>query len=313
MLSEMDQVEQVAFCDVVEEKAAAFSQEFTDGKAPVFTDFREMFKKMELNVVYISLPPFAHSNEVEWAAKHGCHVFIEKPIALDMQTANRMVNAVKKAGVKSQVGFQLRFGEAVEAIKAMIESGEAGPVGLAIARYICDMTGAKGWWRDKSRSGGQVVEQIIHLYDLLRYLLGDAETVFCRMTDLFHRSDQNWTVEDASGTVITFRNGAIATVSGTSSGIPTKWISNIQLVAKKRTIDLEDMNHATIYHTDTPSATSITIASVRKAQVAMHQELISAIRKGHGTRTPISEGAKTLQLVLGARESAETGKVVRLR
>ncbi len=67
--------------------AAAFNERYADGKAAVYTDFAKMFGKEKLDVVYVCLPPFAHSNEVALAAKRDVHVFIEKPIALDRKTA----------------------------------------------------------------------------------------------------------------------------------------------------------------------------------------------------------------------------------
>jgi predicted dehydrogenase len=308
LLSQMPAVEQVAFCDIVEEKARRFSQEFSGGRAAVFTDFRQMFKQTPMDIVCISLPPFAHTNEVEMAASLGVHIFIEKPIALTMAKADRMVSAIRKAGVKSQVGFQMRFGEATERVKAMIDSGETGPVSMVTARYLGAMTGATHWWREKDKSGGQLVEQAIHTYDLVRYLVGEPETIYSSMSFRLHEGDRKWTNEDASGSVIKFPNGALATVSAT--GNYTQWVNDLQLIAKHRCVDLVDANNATIHHVG--ALTSIAIASQKNAQLAMHQDFLSAVRRDRPTRTPIEEGRKSLQLVLAAGESAKTGKVVRL-
>src|SRR5688572_12695804 len=74
--------EMVAFCNRTLEKAEAFSQQYTNGQAPVFADHHAMFEQVPLDAVIICLPPYAHSDEVEMAASLGTHVFIEKPIAL---------------------------------------------------------------------------------------------------------------------------------------------------------------------------------------------------------------------------------------
>ena len=147
--------------------------------AGIYTDIEAMYEKTEMDAVFICLPPFAHTLDVDIAAEKGIHIFIEKPIAGDMATAQRMVRKVEAAGVKSQVGFMLRFGDAVEQVKAKIDSGEAG---WMAARYMCNCLHSD-WWRDKSKSGGQVVEQVIHIYDLTRYLLGEPDTVACFMNN----------------------------------------------------------------------------------------------------------------------------------
>jgi predicted dinucleotide-utilizing enzyme len=74
--------EMVAFCNRTVEKAATFSKEYTNGRAPIFADHQQMFDQVPLDVVVICVPPYAHSDEVEIAANLGIHVFIEKPIAL---------------------------------------------------------------------------------------------------------------------------------------------------------------------------------------------------------------------------------------
>ena len=106
ILSQLDRVELVAFTNPSIEKARNFNKRYAEGRGQVFTDYHEMFDKVDLDLVYICIPPFAHSDEVHLAAQRGVHIFIEKPIALDMDLARSMVEAVDCAGVKSQVGFK---------------------------------------------------------------------------------------------------------------------------------------------------------------------------------------------------------------
>src|SRR5262245_31090299 len=103
-----DDIALVAFADRNEGKARAFEQKYAPGAA-VFTDHRSMFERAKLDVVIICLPPYGHSDEVELAAQHGVHILIEKPIALDSDTAWHMVEAAEKTGIKTQVGFMFRF------------------------------------------------------------------------------------------------------------------------------------------------------------------------------------------------------------
>ena len=306
-----DKMEMVAFCDIAEERAKSFAEKYKYPNAKLFTDFTKMYEQMNLDLVYICLPPFAHSNEVDLAAENGVHIFIEKPIALDMDTANRMVEKVQQYGVKSQVGFMFRFGEATEKVKSMLENGEAGEPGLMMARYMCNSLHAP-WWRDRSKSGGQVVEQIIHLFDLIRYLLGDVDSVFCWMNNVFHTETEGYTAEDVSATALKFKNGAVATVSGTNGAIPGKWLSQCELVTRNLTINFADSNNATLYHTNTKEVEKTEISSKKDIYLAETLDLLEAIEKDADTRTPISEGAKTLELVLAVRESADRGQPVKI-
>jgi predicted dehydrogenase len=302
-------VEMVAFCDIEEERARWFSQTYAEGKAKVFTDYRKMYDEVKLDIVYICLPPFAHKDEVDIAAEKGIHIFIEKPIALDMETANRMVKAVEKGKVKSQVGFMFRFGDAVEEVKEMLKS--YGPVGLMMGRYMCNSLHSP-WWRDKTKSGGQIVEQIIHIFDLIRYFMGEPETVFARWNNIFHKDVPDYTVEDVSGTVITFKDGGIATVSATNGAIPGKWIAQLDLIAKGITVNFLDANHAIIYQTLKPWEKKVEVASSKDVYLAETLDLLDAIENDRETRVPMIEGAKSLQLVLSAAASAEKGEIFKL-
>ncbi len=311
VLTHLRETALVAFCDTLLERAEQFNQQYAGGTGHTYTSFEEMFDKEPLDIVYICLPPFAHSKEVQLAAQKGVHLFIEKPIALTLELGQAMVEAVEKAQVKSQVGFMSRFGEAVEKIKTLYEKGEIGQPGLMVARYYCNSLHAP-WWRDKSKSGGQVVEQIIHLYDLTRYLLGEPSSVFCRMNNLFHREVENYTSEDLSGAVITYEGGAIATISGSNAAIPGRWMSQADVIFGGLTVFLNDPNHATFYYTAQEGIPSEEVQGTRNLFEAETLDLLNAIRENRPTRTPIQEGWKTLRLVLAARESAETGQVISL-
>jgi UDP-N-acetyl-2-amino-2-deoxyglucuronate dehydrogenase len=311
ILKGLENVELAAFCDIEGSRAAQFADKYADGEPPVFTDYHEMFSKVPLDVVYVCLPPFAHSDEVERAAERGIHVFIEKPIALDLETADRMVAATDRAGVKTQVGFMMRFGEAVEQVKKLLESGEAGQPGLMLGKYFCNSLHSP-WWREKEKSGGQIVEQIVHTYDVVRYLLGEPATVIGRTANLFHGDVERYTSEDVSAAVITFKNGAIATVAGTNGAIPGKWLSSFELVARNLTVSFADANHATLTRTNVQPPTSEEIQGKRDVSLAETLDLLNAIETGGTTRTPMIEGARTLELVLAASRAGDTGEVVRL-
>lgn len=299
-----DEIEMVAFSSRSETSARAFSKQYTNGRAPIFTDHHDLFEQVDLDLLLITLPPYAHSDEVELAAERGVHLMIEKPIALTSDHAWRMVEAAERAGIKTQVGFKLRFGTAVERVKALLDSGEAGPVGLMAARYFCNALHAP-WWRDRQKSGGQLVEQVIHLVDLLRYFMGEPELVYGRQSNVFHRDMPDYTIEDVSATIFGFPNGGTGVIYATNGAIPGRWISDFRLVAHHLTADFSDANHATVTFTGGADRPPLTIASERDQLAAEWRDLLNAIRTDSVTRIPIREGAKTLDLALAATRSAE--------
>ena len=308
-----DQIELVAFCDRDESKARAFSDRYTAGRASVFADHCAMLDQANLNLVVVCLPPFAHTDEVELAAERGVHVLMEKPIALTSERAWRMVESAERAGIKTQVGFMYRFGEAVSQMKRRLDAGTIGPVGLFSARYFCNALHAP-WWRAKEKSGGQLVEQVIHLFDTMRYLLGEPASVFSRQANVFHREVPDYTAEDVSATVFSFANGGLGVIYATNGAIPNKWIKEWRIVAQKLVAEFADWNHATFMPTDAPDLPPETIASEQDVFALQLRDLVSAIRaaKRGETRTPLREGAKSLDLVLAAVHSAEIRAEVQL-
>lgn len=305
------EVELAAFCDRNEERARAFSDKYAGGQAKVYTDHHRLLEEEELDLLAICLPPFGHSDEIELAAERGVHLFVEKPIALEAEQAWRMVAAAERAGIKTQVGFMFRFGEAIEALKGLIGSGEAGPAGLLAARYFCNSLHAY-WWRDRRRSGGQLVEQVIHMVDLARYLLGEPVSVYSKQENLFHRSMPDYTVEDASATIIGFRNRAIGVIYATNGAIPGRWINDYRVVTQNIIAEFTNANNGIFHFTSRPDVPPRVIAGERDLHLAEMQELIAAIRTGGETRTPLREGAKSLELALAAALSARSGAEVRL-
>lgn len=306
-----EQYELVAFCDRHPERVGAYAKRYGHASTGVFTDHNQLLAQAGLDVLVITLPPYGHTDEVEQAARRGIHIFIEKPIALTSETAWDMVRAVESAGVQSQVGLMLRFGAAVDALKRKIASGEAGPVGLMSARYFCNSLHSP-WWRIRAKSGGQLVEQVIHMIDLMRYLMGDAELVFSLQDNVFHQDVADYTVEDVSGTVMKFPGGGIGVIYATNGAIPGKWINDYRVVARNLTAEFQDANQATFTYTQGGEPRSETVSSEQDMYRLQMIDLHEAIRTGGQTRTPMREGALTLDLALAATESAQSGSVVQL-
>lgn len=306
-----DRFELVAFADTKEDRAREFAAEYAGGTAAVYTAPGALLDTEQLDAVFICLPPFAHTDEVARAAARGVHVFIEKPIALDSEHAWQMVTAAEDAGITTQVGFMFRFGGAVARLKQMMASGEAGLAGLMSTRYFCNALHAP-WWRQRDRSGGQLVEQVIHMVDLMRCLMGEAATVYSVQRNLYHQAVADYTVEDVSGTVISFASGGIGVIYASNNAIPGKWINDYKVVTAHITAEFTDANHAIFHHTSNGAVRSEEVTSEEDVYKLEVLDFHTAVVEGRQAQIPLREGARSLDLALAARASADAGTVVQL-
>jgi predicted dehydrogenase len=310
-LAALEEIALVGFCDELFESADTYNQEFTQGKGLVFTDYEQLFTDLELDLAYICLPPFAHGNEVELACHYGVNLLIEKPIALNMDLALKMQKQVRESGIKCQVGFMYRFGKAALWLKNYLQQRSSGEPGFMTARYACNSLHS-WWWQDKAKSGGQLVEQVIHIIDLTRFFLGEPIKIYSMQDNLFHRSDGAYTSEDTSATVIRFDSGGIATISATNGAIPNRWDYDWRFFTGQLTADFSDANHAIFHHTTDKELPETTIATEDDLYLAETLDLLAAIREDREPAVPIEEGVLSLKLALAAAQAAEQDAPVSL-
>ena len=195
----------VAFCDLDRGRAEALA---AGRHARAYTDLANMLATERPDAVFDNLPPFARGDELVLAAERGCAVFTTKPLGLELETALRSLAAVEAAGVISSVGYMFRYAGIVdEAVRLL----DGRPVAMVVGRVLGAMPG--GWYAQRARSGGQIVEQSTHLVDLARYVAGDVRTVFAlgRVGTVPDRVDY----EDVSAVTLDFAGGAVGAIAST--------------------------------------------------------------------------------------------------
>jgi predicted dehydrogenase len=303
-LAAIEEVSLVGFCDSVIESANAYNLEFAQGKGQVFTDYEQLFTDLDLDLAYICLSPFSHRNEIELACQHGVNLLIEKPIALNMDLARAMQEQVRASGVKCQVGFMYRFGKAALWLKQYLQQVSPENQGFMTARYACNSLHS-WWWRDKTKSGGQLVEQVIHILDLTRFFLGEPTRIFSMQDNLFHQNEKGYTIEDSSATVIRFDSGGMATISATNGAIPNRWDYDWKFYSRNLAADFTDANHAVFHHTSEKDLPPTTIAAEDDLYLAETLDLLAAIRENRDPAVPIEEGVLSLNIALAAAQAAE--------
>ena len=209
-LSQMLKVNMTAYVDVVAERAEKAAADF-GGTA--YTDYKKMLDREELDGLVICTPPFAHG-EVELAAcERGLHMLIEKPVAMDVEMAKPIREAVAKSGVATVVAYKYRWDDHVIKAKEMLQDKM---IGLVFGNFWGGTPGTP-WWRVQALSGGQFVEQTTHIVDMARYLCGEIEEVQALETRLIlPKKMENYDIADAAAANLRFANGAIGNISNTS-------------------------------------------------------------------------------------------------
>ena len=297
-----DRMELVACCGRDAERTEAFAE--THGGAP-FVDLDRMLDE-GIDLLIATLPPYNRHGEIEHAAARGVHLLVEKPIALDAQSADRMVEAVEAAGVVAAIGFMYRFGDAVRRWREF----DAGPAGLYVGGYYCNALHAH-WWRKRELSGGQILEQAIHQVDLIRHLVGEPDSVYARYANLFHRDVPDYDVEDVSTIVFGWDDGRIASLSASNIAIPGVWHKEWAIMAQRATGRFTSWNEAVLTRTN-GEPESETVSGTTDPFVAQLADVAAAIAERRDPYIPLSEGARSLRLALSAVRSANERCELRL-
>jgi len=236
----------------------------------------------------------------------GVHLLVEKPIALDMAAAEQMIAAAEAAGVVAATGFMYRFGDAVRRWRSI----DTGPVGLYAGAYHCNALHAP-WWREQAKSGGQMLEQVIHQIDLVRHLVGEPDTVTARRANLFHRDVPGYDIEDVSAILFGWDDGRIATINASNIATPGLWHKEWAIYAERMTGRFTSWNEAVLTPTAQAAEAEI-VAGASDPFVAQLADVISAIREHRAPAITLRDGAETLRLALAARQSADERREIRL-
>lgn len=298
----------VAVCDLNEERA---NQRATEYGAKAFTSWKRMLKEVPLDALYVAVPPFAHEGQEQAAAKLGIHLFVEKPVAMDIKTAKAVNNAIRKAGVIATAGFQDRYQDIVKTMKKLLEKNKPG---LIMGYWMGGMPGVS-WWRRKDQSGGQAVEQTIHTFDMARYLFGEVKAVHAVYSKGLMLDVPDYTVEDASAVNLQFESGLCGTIF---SACFLKGVGNkvgLDIFCRDMKIEYAGRRQLTI----TAVGKDPQVLEVGNAFGAeIDQTFIKAVQKAKKDpvaaqamlKSSYADACNSLAIPLAANESMETGSVV---
>jgi predicted dehydrogenase len=189
------------------------------GVRKVYKNYEDLLKDDQLDAVIISLPNFLHSDCAVKAAEAGKDIFLEKPLARNLEEGERIVSSIRRNNVKAMIGFNLRFNPILRKVREELNSGIFGDVQMVEATNVSSgpfshrsnrvgPVPVSSWWFDKDLvGGGALLDLGSHWIDLLRWYFGEADCLNCHLGFMF-----NMDVEDAATCLLKFKKGPIATV-----------------------------------------------------------------------------------------------------
>ncbi len=199
-------VDVVGLCDIVEQRAEDAAKKY--GGSP-FQDYRDALK-LEADFVVIATPPDTHYEIARYALEQGKDVFLEKPLAADLKSAQNLYRAATESGRKLVPGLCLRFNPMFTYAASRVK--ELGRLHYAYSFALgnaAGLLGPSGWVREKRRSGGMMTENVIHMIDALRWFAGEYLSVSAAYSTFTPGSD----IEDNVSASVRFESGAIGNIS----------------------------------------------------------------------------------------------------
>jgi predicted dehydrogenase len=208
-----DDVRIVAVCDIDE---ALSKKVASDYGATAYTSVSEMLSNERLDAVSVCTPPKSHAEIVEMCANAKVHVLCEKPMAASISDCKRMIEAAERNNVVLMIAHKKRFHPFYAFLKRMSDS-EWGPILWASVRFALGRV-EKDWFWDEADGGGPILENAVHMFDLLRWLMGEPKAVFGFGGNLFakHRAPQI----DTAVVCVRFSSGGIAALA---IGYASEW------------------------------------------------------------------------------------------
>ncbi|SHN47583.1 Gfo/Idh/MocA family protein [Cryptosporangium aurantiacum] len=164
----------------------------------------------EVDAVYVCVPPFAHGPAEAAVLAAGVPLFVEKPLGLDVELPAELAAQVVAADVVTGVGFHWRYSAALERAR---EALAGRPVSLVAGTWL-DKVPPVGWWPRRDGSGGQLIEQAVHVVDLARVLVGEVVEVYAA-ADASPPNAPGADVDSSAAATLRFASGAVGTLSTT--------------------------------------------------------------------------------------------------
>lgn len=319
-IKNLEGAELVAVVDILEERAIKAAEQ---NKCDWYLDYHEVLRRSDVDVINICTPSGLHAQLGIEAAKAGKHVVVEKPMALSLADADRLIAACREAGVKLFVVHQNRFNTAIRKLRAAVEAGKFGKFTHANAtirwhrdQAYYDSAAWRGTW---AMDGGVLMNQSIHNIDLLQWMMGPVESVFAYTATRLRRIQ----AEDVATAVLRFRNGALGIIEASSTIFPRNLEETLSIFGETGTVVVGGVavNRIQAWRLADPMEDEETVLAAQEADppsvygfghLAYMKNVVDSITRGQSPAVDGQEGRKALEIILAIYASVRMGRPVML-
>lgn len=314
-----DEVELVAVCDIVPERAQASAEKWG---ATAYTDYKKMLRRKDIDAVVIGTPSGMHADQGLASIKAGKHVLVEKPIDVSLKKANALVQAARTAGLVLTPVSQNRYGGGILKLHEWLHAGKLGRLVYGEATTIWYRTQEyydSGDWRGTWAldGGGALMNQGVHYADQLRWAMGPVKSVSARAATLGHDRIE---VEDIVTASIEFESGAIGTLTATTCAYPG-FATTLDVYGTLGSVKIANNELVRAEFTNGEKYSSEDIAAPAAGagdpraishygHTSQFRDFLAAIHEGRDPWITGEMGRDALELVLGVYRSAYSGKPV---
>lgn len=316
-----------AVCDILPEAMETLLAKHgleKDTSIARYTDYIKMLEEVKPTLVSIATESGIHAEIALACIDRGIHVIIEKPMAMSIADADEIIRRSQAKGVKVCACHQNRFNVAVQKTRQALESGRFGRLSHGSIhvrwnrdRNYYDQAPWRGTW---AQDGGCLMNQCIHGIDLLRWMFGDeVDEVYGTTRRQFHDYLE---AEDVGVAVVKFKNGAVATIEGTTNVYPKNLEETLYLFGENGTVkiggtstnnidvwDFADETEADAVNKDLKEVTSNVYGN---GHTSLFADMINAIEYDRKPYVDAYAGRNALEMVLAIYKSQKTGMPVKL-
>jgi predicted dehydrogenase len=301
LIHETEGARLAAVADINEERGRKAAQEYG---IEWYADYRRMLERSDIDVIMVMTPSGTHADFAIDAARAGKHVISTKPIEVNLERADRMIQGCQDAGVILAIDFESRYMADNVRIKEAIDAGRLGKMTLGEARlkwYRSDAyyEGWHGTW--KLDGGGSLINQTVHQIDLLVWFMGTPVKVWGQMGVFTH----NIETEDLGMAMIRFESGAVGTILGTTT-CPTSLPARMEMHGDRGLITTAGNK----IETWSLPGESIDDPFEYTGPRNVIEDMVQLTRNGGTPRISGEEAKRSLRLILSVYESARTGQPV---
>ena len=296
-----NKLEIVGICDIIPEHMDILLEKVGMQNANLkrYTDYHEMLEKEKPELVAIATESGEHAKIALDCLDMGCNLIIEKPIALSLEDADKIIAKSEEKGLVVCANHQNRFNKSIQKIRQAVENGELGKMlyGTAHIRWNRgkDYYTQAPWRGTWAQDGGALMNQCIHNIDLLRWMMGDEVTEVCAYTDNLNHDYIE--AEDLGIAIVKFKNGSYGIIEGTTDVYPKNLEETLYLFGQKGTIKAGGKSVNIIYgfgHTP------------------LYKDVIHAIETHTQPLVDERKRKRALEMVLAIYKSAAEGRPVKL-